>query len=99
MTVLAAELEAYRRSMEAFAWDTPPTFNFARDVVDRFAVNPERPAILYRDVRGIETQITYGRMSEWIHRAGHRYSERLVSPTSEILDRRHESRSHHRDKP
>lgn len=68
MTVLTAELESYRQSMKDFEWNTPPTFNFARDVVDRFAVNPERPAVLYRDVHGVETQISYGQMSEWIHR-------------------------------
>jgi acyl-coenzyme A synthetase/AMP-(fatty) acid ligase len=67
MTDLAAKLDAYRRFTDTFEWDVPPIFNFARDTVDRFAIDPDRPATLYRDVRGRESRITYGQMSKWIH--------------------------------
>jgi acyl-coenzyme A synthetase/AMP-(fatty) acid ligase len=60
-------LDAYRRRRDSFVWDVPPSFNFARDVVDRFAADPERRATLYRDTKGIETSITYAQMSGWIH--------------------------------
>jgi acyl-coenzyme A synthetase/AMP-(fatty) acid ligase len=68
MDTLDTALEDYRRKRETFVWDVPPRFNFARDVVDRFAADPNRPATLYRDVAGNETSITFGQMSEWIHR-------------------------------
>src|SRR5882762_4243954 len=68
MDTLDAALDDYRRKRETFVWDVPPRFNFARDVVDRFAADPNRPATLYRDTVGNETSITFGQMSEWIHR-------------------------------
>ena len=68
MDKLSAALDAYRRRCADFVWQVPPSFNFARDVVDRFAVDGARPATLYRDARGVETSITYAEMSGWIHR-------------------------------
>ncbi len=68
MTGLQAALDDYRRRCDSFVWNVPPFFNFARDVVDRFAVDAARPATLYRDARGIETSITFATMSGWIHR-------------------------------
>lgn len=47
----------------------PRSFNFARDVVDRFAVaEADRPALLYRDGAGDTTRFTFAEMSEAIHR-------------------------------
>lgn len=68
MSELTGALDDYRRRRDSFVWDVPPAFNFARDVVDRFAVDPARPATLYRDAAGTESRITFGQMSEWIHR-------------------------------
>jgi acetyl-CoA synthetase/medium-chain acyl-CoA synthetase len=68
MKTLQTALDDYRRRCESFVWQVPPAFNFARDVVDRFAADPQRPATLYRDAAGVETSITYARMSDWIHR-------------------------------
>ncbi len=68
MDRLPIALDAYRRRCVDFVWQVPPNFNFARDVVDRFAAEPERRATLYRDARGALTSITYARMSDWIHR-------------------------------
>jgi acyl-coenzyme A synthetase/AMP-(fatty) acid ligase len=67
MTDLSAELDAFRRRGEAFVWQQPENFNFARDIVDRFAAEPERPATLYRDLQGAQTRITFAQMSQWIH--------------------------------
>jgi acetyl-CoA synthetase/medium-chain acyl-CoA synthetase len=61
-------VDAYRQRCANFQWDVPPTFNFARDVVDRFASDPQRPATLYRDSAGVFTQFTYAQMSDAIHR-------------------------------
>ncbi len=65
---LNAALDDYRRRKETFVWEVPRAFNFARDVVDRFAADPKRPATLYRDAQGVETSITFAQMSDWIHR-------------------------------
>src|SRR6516162_2953893 len=68
MNTLDMALDDYRRKRESFVWDVPPRFNFARDVVDRFAADPKRPATLYRDSEGREHNITFAQMSEWIHK-------------------------------
>jgi acetyl-CoA synthetase/medium-chain acyl-CoA synthetase len=68
METLDTALEAYRRKRESFVWEVPPRFNFARDVVDRFAADPKRPATLYRDSDGREHNISFAQMSEWIHK-------------------------------
>ncbi|MDB5395870.1 MAG: AMP-dependent synthetase and ligase [Rhodospirillales bacterium] len=67
MQRLDAALEDYRKRREEFVWHVPPAFNFARDVVDRFAIDPTRPAALYRDAAGNESRFTFGQMSGWIH--------------------------------
>jgi acetyl-CoA synthetase/medium-chain acyl-CoA synthetase len=65
---VSAALDEYRRKRDSFIWEVPPAFNFARDVVDRFAADPTRPATLYRDAAGVESRISFGQMSEWVHR-------------------------------
>lgn len=65
---LETALDDYRRRCDEFRWDIPDTFNFARDVVDRFAAETERPATLYRDAHGTLQQFTFAQMSAAIHR-------------------------------
>src|ERR1700722_14539979 len=68
MPELNNALDDYRRKRDSFVWEVPKSFNFARDVVDRCAADPNRPATLYRDVHGVESRITFGQMSDWVHR-------------------------------
>ena len=44
MSALHEALDRYRLACESFRWEVPDSFNFGRDVVDRFAEEPERPA-------------------------------------------------------
>ena len=73
MADLDTALDEYRRRCASFVWDIPATFNFARDVVDRFAMDPDRPATLYRDQHNVETRFTYAQMSAAIHRCAGLY--------------------------
>lgn len=66
--MLGTTLDAYRQYRDQFVWNVPELFNFARDVVDRFAADPNRPATLYRDAGGVEHRFTYAEMSQSIHR-------------------------------
>lgn len=68
MSDLAAALDAYRRRRDSATLDLPPHFNFARDVVDRFAADPNRPCTFYRDIHGTESRFTFAAMSGWVHR-------------------------------
>jgi acetyl-CoA synthetase/medium-chain acyl-CoA synthetase len=56
---LEEALERHRRAQDAFRWEVPGSFNFGRDVVDRFASDPERPALLWRGTAGDERRLSF----------------------------------------
>jgi hypothetical protein len=56
---LRAALDAHRRQSDAFRWDIPDAFNFGRDVVDRLATGPARPALLWLDASGRERRLSF----------------------------------------
>jgi acetyl-CoA synthetase len=53
----------HRRLLEAFRWEVPETFNFGRDVVDRFAAEPDRPALWWRSEAGAQRQLGFGEVA------------------------------------
>ncbi len=71
MHPLGSTLDEYRRAADAFGWQMPAHFNFGRDVVDRWAELPERPALLWRDAGGAERRLTYAEVSGLARRAAH----------------------------
>jgi hypothetical protein len=48
--------------------ELPERWNYARDVVDRFAGETARPALQYRDASGQDHLYSFAEMSEGIHR-------------------------------
>lgn len=85
MSALTLTLDEYRRRRDAFAWSVPDGFNFARDVVDRFAADPARPATLYLDAQGGERRIGFGEMSEAIHRCAGLYEALGIAAGERVL--------------
>ncbi len=85
MSELQTALDTYRRQCDEFVWDVPAAFNFARDVVDRFAVDPQRPATLYRDAQGVETRFTYAQMSLAIHHCAGLWEALGIAPGQRLL--------------
>ncbi len=71
MGQLPQALADYRRSVESFRWDVPEAFNFGRDVVDRLAADPARPALLARDSGGRERRLTYRDVAAGSNRVAH----------------------------
>ncbi|MBW2493935.1 MAG: AMP-binding protein [Deltaproteobacteria bacterium] len=76
MTDLRQSLDDYRRSVDRFRWDAPEMFNFGRDVVDRLAVDPERPALLCHSANGGERQLTLADVA----RESNHFAQLLRSP-------------------
>jgi acetyl-CoA synthetase/medium-chain acyl-CoA synthetase len=68
---LRSALDAHRRSVEAFRWDVPDAFNFARDVVGRLAAGPPRPALLWRDAAGRERRLSFADVAAGSNRFAH----------------------------
>ncbi|MBJ21754.1 MAG: acyl-CoA synthetase [Deltaproteobacteria bacterium] len=47
-----------------FRWQLPSTFNFSADVVDRWAEDPERLALIAVDSKGLEQRFTYAEIAQ-----------------------------------
>jgi acetyl-CoA synthetase/medium-chain acyl-CoA synthetase len=75
VTDLRQSLDDYRRSVDRFRWDAPEMFNFGRDVVDRLAVDPDRPALFWRSASGGERRLTFADVA----RESNRFAQLLHS--------------------
>ena len=62
--------DVYRR----FRYVIPPTFNFGRDVVDRWAEDPEKLALLWSDASGLSKRLSF----DDVKRASNRLANMLV---------------------
>jgi len=61
--------------VDRFHWDAPEVFNFGRDVVDRLAVDPDRPALFWRSASGGERRLTFADVA----RESNRFAQLLHS--------------------
>ena len=53
----------YDALVRSFRWDIPARYNIATDVCTRWAVSePDRTALIFRDIRGSDDLWTYGRL-------------------------------------
>ncbi len=79
-------LAAHRERCAAFRWDVPETFNFGRDVVDRFAAaDPERPALLWRNAAGDERRLRYGEVRTESNRVAGLLGQLGVQPGDPVI--------------
>jgi len=56
-------IENYRRMYRDFRWETPGFFNFA-EVIDKFAEDPQRVAILWEDSEGRRARLTFADIAQ-----------------------------------
>jgi len=54
----------YEHERQRFEWAPPARFNFARDVIDKWAERPDLRALYWIDDHGNEVQMTYAQMAE-----------------------------------
>lgn len=54
----------YEELRATFDWKLPATFNFAADVVDRWATDPAKLALVWCDAAGREARYTFAQVSE-----------------------------------
>src|SRR5271157_638413 len=93
MTEFSEALDRWRRERDAFRWSVPDPFNFGRDVVDRFAADPARPALLWRDAEGAERRLGFGDVRAGSNRVAHLLSSLGVRAGEPVLVMPPESRS------
>ena len=53
----------YESAHRDFKWEIPETFNFGTDVVDKWAADPNRLALIWCDHEGAEARYTYADMA------------------------------------
>jgi acyl-coenzyme A synthetase/AMP-(fatty) acid ligase len=58
----------YDTARRAFAWAVPPHFNFGGNVVDRWAADPSRLALICCDAAGRETRYTFAEIGRLANR-------------------------------
>ena len=85
MDDLRAALDRYRRRVEAFGWDVPSDFNFGRHVVDRFAEDPGRAALLWRDEAGAEARLGFADVRDGSNRVAHLLREIGVAAGEPVI--------------
>ncbi|MBP8259650.1 MAG: AMP-binding protein [Verrucomicrobia bacterium] len=69
------------------SWTAPPRFNFARDVVDRWAASrPEAPALWYvHGVAGHERRLSFGEIAAASRQAARVFREAGLGPGDRVL--------------
>jgi acyl-coenzyme A synthetase/AMP-(fatty) acid ligase len=73
--MLPPRMTDYAATARDFRWAVPERFNFARDVVDHWAADPAKPALLWCDDAGRERRFTF----EAIARASCRFANLLAA--------------------
>lgn len=84
-TSFAEAAAAHRRRREAFRWEVPPRFNFGRDVVDRFAAEGDRPALLWGDAAGAERRLSFADVARASNRVAAALRARGLAPGDPLL--------------
>jgi len=82
---LQAGLDAWQRNRDAFRWQLPDAFNFGRDVVDRFARDAGRPALLWRGPADEERRLDYSQVARDSNRVARWLRARGVAPGSPVI--------------
>ena len=85
MSGLGPALDAWKRRRDAFRWETPDRFNFGTDVVDRFAREPARPALLWRGADGAERLLGYADVARQANRFAHLLRSLGVRPGAPVV--------------
>ena len=75
----------YAADRAAFHWAPPPRFNFARDVLDRWAQDPLKLALWWIDDAGHEQQLTFAELSTRAQRLCHVLSDAGVRQGDTVI--------------
>lgn len=82
---LQTGLDTYRKRVEAFQWNLPDRFNFGRDVVDRHAEDPTRPALLWKNADGNQRRLSFLDVARGSNRVAHAFRTRGIHPGEPIM--------------
>jgi acyl-coenzyme A synthetase/AMP-(fatty) acid ligase len=75
----------YEAEYRNFHLDVPEYFNFAADIIDKLAQNPNKEAMLWIGPHGEERHITFARFSEASTRAANAFSAQGIAKGDPVL--------------
>jgi acyl-coenzyme A synthetase/AMP-(fatty) acid ligase len=79
------EMVDYELSHREFSWEVPSTFNFGGDVVDKWAEDPARLALIWCDEQGNERRFTFADISRLTNRFANLLRAQGVSKGDRVL--------------
>jgi acetyl-CoA synthetase/medium-chain acyl-CoA synthetase len=78
-------LTDYERTVKEFRLEVPERFNFARDVIGRWAQDPEKLAMLWLGPDGVERRLTFRNFAERSDRFAAALQRRGVRPGDRVM--------------
>jgi acetyl-CoA synthetase len=85
MSTVPPNMQNYDQYYRDFQWEVPLRFNFGRDVVDRWARDRSRLALLWEDASGRQLRFTFGDISDLSARLGNALRALGVQPADRVL--------------
>ncbi|MDQ6922137.1 MAG: AMP-binding protein, partial [Candidatus Dormibacteraeota bacterium] len=85
MTTQEHNLVDYDRAVREFRLEVPERFNFGRDVVDRWAEDPAKLAMLWLGSDGSERRLTFRHFAERSDRFAHVLRRHGVRPGDRVM--------------
>jgi acyl-coenzyme A synthetase/AMP-(fatty) acid ligase len=79
------EMADYETAHRSFAWEVPETFNFGGDVVDHWAKDPTRLALIWCDDTGREERYTFADVSALSNRCANALSAAGVKRGDRVI--------------
>jgi acyl-coenzyme A synthetase/AMP-(fatty) acid ligase len=81
----AFNMTDYDQTYATFKWEVPEYFNFAGDVIDKWAADPQKLAMLWVDDAGREVRKTFRDVSEGSQRLANVLASQGVKPGDVVL--------------
>ena len=79
------EMRSYEAAHERFAWQVPETFNYGGDVVDAWAEEPDRLALIWTNEAGEERRFSYADIRDLTNRFANYLTEKGVVKGDRVL--------------
>lgn len=79
------EMTSYEAACERFEWRVPETFNYGGDVVDAWAEDPERMALIWVNEAGEERRFTYADIRDLTNRFANYLTAKGVKKGDRVL--------------
>lgn len=79
------EMVTYEAARDSFSWQIPPGFNYGRDVVDFWAEDPARLALIWVNDRGEERRFTYADIRDLTNRFANYLTAKGVKKGDRVL--------------